>query len=456
MRLRPPRSLIVRILIAEIATIILSGALLWQVTAGLLNRTVDRFQERGLLAQAAAVLKSATMDRHGAWAVDLPAQLRPIYDTGYDGRAYVLLDESGRLLSASRFAQPQIALEAPRLDRQALFHHDQIVGLSLPSAIQGRRLWTVVTINERRPGAILDDVQRAFLLDYVGILVGLLLFLPLVNGLVIRRMVRAISRVSDRAGVIGTEALDQRLDAAGVPAEVAPLVRATNGLLDRLEASFRRQSEFSANLAHELRTPLATLKAQLDALEDRALRAQTALQIDRIVHILSQLRDLAALEDMHARALDAVDLPTIAIDVIARLAPRALADGHDLALDGVRAVSVQGNATLIELALANLIDNAIKHTPGGTHISVTVLAAGAIEVRDDGPGVATSERPIRRFWRADWNRTDGAGLGLSIVQRIMEVHGGSLEQVDTAPGACFCLRFRLLSAAVETGTARPA
>jgi signal transduction histidine kinase len=447
MKLGLPRSLIVRILIAEIVTILVSAVLLWQVTAGLLSRTVDRFQERGLLAQAAAVLKSAATDDRGAWTVDLPAQLRPIYDTGYDGRAYVLLDENGRLLCASRFAQPRIARDAPRLDHQALFHQDQIVGLSLPTTIMGRRLWTVVTINEQRPGAILDDIQRAFLLDYVGILIALLLCLPLVNGLVIRRMVRAISRVSERAGVIGTQALDQRLDEAGMPVEVAPLVRATNGLLDRLEGSFRRQSEFSANLAHELRTPLATLKAQLDALQDQAVRAQTALQIDRIVHILSQLRDLAALEDMHARAVDAVDLPTIAIDVIARLAPRALAEGHALAFDGETPVAVRGNSILIELALANLIDNAIKHTPGGTHISVAVWEGGTIEVRDDGPGVATSEQSARRFWRADWSRTDGAGLGLSIVQRIMDVHGGSLEQIDTATGACFRLRFQPFSGA---------
>jgi signal transduction histidine kinase len=105
---------------------------------------------------------------------------------------------------------------------------------------------------------------------------------------------------------------------------------------------------------------------------------------------------------------------------------------------------VQGNATLIELALSNLIDNAIKHTPAGTNISVAISGAGSIEVRDDGPGVSSvpGAQPIRRFWRADWNRTDGAGLGLSIVQRIMDVHGGSVEHVRERRGACFRLKFR--------------
>jgi len=444
MKLRLPRSLIARILLAEIATILLAAILLWQVTASLLGRTVDRFQERGLVTQAAAVIRATSVDDRQRWHVDLPNQLKPIYDTGYDGRAYALLDADGRLLATSRFAQPHIAASAPRAPRQALFHQDQITGLSLPATIAGRRIWTVVTINERGPGAILDDVARAFLLDYVGILIGMLLLLPLANGLVIRRMVRAITRVSERAGAIGTQALDQRLNEGGLPSEIAPLVHATNELLDRLEASFRLQSEFSANIAHELRTPLATLKAQLDALESEALRTQTGLQIDRIAHILSQLRDLAALEDLNARSLAEVDLPAIAIDVIARLAPRALASGHHLAFEGATDVFVQGNATLIELALANLVDNAIKHTPAGTHVVIASTGAGCIEVRDDGPGVsaAHSEQMIRRFWRADWSRTDGAGLGLSIVQRIMDVHGGGFRHVDTIKGACFRLQFR--------------
>lgn len=442
MRRWPPRSLIGRILLAEIATILLAAILLWQVTSGLLSDTVDRFQQRGLIAQAAAVIRATSVDDRAAWGVSLPSQLKPIYDTGYDGRAYALLDAEGRLLAASRFAQPQVATVAPREARQALFHHDRITGLSLPAIIAGRRIWTVVTINEREPGAILDDVARAFLLDYVGILVGLLLLLPLVNGLIVRRMVRAITRVSERAGVIGTQALDRRLNEEGLPSEVAPLVHATNGLLNRLEASFRLQSEFSANLAHELRTPLATLKAQLDALDDEALRMQTGLQVDRIVHILSQLRDLAALERLDAGSLARIDVSAIAIEVIARQAPRALAERHDIAFEGRTGLIVQGNATLIELALTNLIDNAIKHTPAGTQIVVSA-AAGSIEVRDDGPGVSSAQsgQIIRRFWRADWSRSDGAGLGLSIVQRIMDVHGGRFEHVETAAGAHFRLQF---------------
>ncbi|WBO21398.1 sensor histidine kinase [Sphingomonas abietis] len=442
MRIRPPRSLIARILLAEIAIILLAALLLWQVTAELLDRTVDRFQERGLSEQAFAVLHAASIDRRGRWFVQLPVQLQPIYSTGYDGRGYMLLDPAGRQLTSSRFSQPQIALSAPRPGHQSLFHRGEITGLSLPAVIAGRQVWIVVTLNEQGPGAIIDDVVRAFLLDYVGILFGLLLLLLTVNGLVLTRMVRAVTLVSTAAKGIGTRALDRRLDESGVPLEIAPLVRATNDLVDRLEASFRLHTEFSANLAHELRTPLATLKAQLDGIEDPQLKIRTGLQIDRIAHILSQLRDLAALEDMGPNQTDSIDLAAIAIEVIARIAPRAMMDGHNLAFVGDAKVIVQGNAMLVDLALTNLVDNAIKHTPGGTLITVEARQA-TVSVSDNGPGVSVAQADLltRRYWRADWERTDSAGLGLSIVQRIMDVHGGKLDLELLPVGALFRLDF---------------
>lgn len=442
MRIRAPRSLIARILLAEIATILLAGLLLWQVTVGLLGRTVDHFQERALSGQASAVLRATSIEADGTWSVRLPAQLQPIYDTGYDGRAYTLLDPAGKPLSSSRFGQVQMASSAPRFGRQSLFHRGNVIGLSLPATIAGHRIWIVVTLNEQGPGAIIDDVVHAFLLDYVGILVILLLLLPTVNGMVLTHMVRAITRVSEAAKGIGTRALDRRLDETHVPLEITPLVRATNDLVDRLETSIRLHTEFSANLAHEIRTPLATLKAQLDGIEDDHLKMRTGLQIDRIAHILSQLRDLAALEDMGPNQTDSIDLAAIAIEVIARMVPRAMAEGHSLAFVGDDRMIVQGNAMLVDLALTNLVDNAIKHTPGGTLITVEAGQA-SVAVQDNGPGVSVAQADLltRRYWRADWERTDGAGLGLSIVQRIMDVHGGKLELERLPVGTAFRLNF---------------
>lgn len=442
MRIGLPRSLIARVLLAEIITILLASLLLWQTTAGLLGRTVYRFQERGLTSQAFAVLRATSLVGQDRWSVQLPAQVRPIYDTGYDGRAYMLLDSRGRVLSASRFNQPEIASSVPRLAERTLFHRGDVFGLSLPASLSGRSVWIVVTLNERGPGAIIDDVARAFLWDYLGIPLGLLLLLPVVNGLLLKHMVRTISLVSTAAKNIGTREFDRRLDETGLPLEVTPLVRATNDLLDRLQASFRLQMEFSANLAHEIRTPLATLKAQLDALEDDGLRVRTGHQIDRIAHILSQLRDLAALEDMSTSQTERIDLSSIAVEVIARMAPRAVAERHHLAFAGDEEIVVRGNATLIDLALTNLVDNAIKHTPRGTTVTVEACRSSLV-VKDDGPGVVSADADLltKRYWRADWSRTDSAGLGLSIVQRIMDVHGGRLELEVPGPGAVFRLVF---------------
>ena len=443
MKLRGPRSLIGRILLSEGLIILIAGILLWQLTAGLLRRTADRIETRGLEAQASLVEQGVTLAGGDRLAVRLPLQLKPIYDTGYDGRAYALLDIAGHVLTASRFAPIDIAAEVPREPVPAPFHRGDVIGLSLPRQIAGRNIWVVVTLNEQGPGAIVDDVARAFLVGYIGILAGLLLLLPMVNGFVVRHMVRAVKRVSREASLIGNRGFDQRLDEGGLPSEVVPLVQATNGLVDRLEASLRRQSEFSANVAHELRTPLATLKAQVDALEDDALRKQIDMQIDRLSHILSQLRDLSGLEEVSTDKLASVDLVELAIGRLAEFGPKAVTSGHTLALEGDQVVTVAGNVLLIELALSNLVDNAIKHTPEGTRIVVHASKDGWISVSDDGPGVSTSHtgQVTRRFWRADWNRVDGAGLGLSIVQRIMDMHGGQIELRPSSKGAAFRLTF---------------
>lgn len=443
MRIRAPRSLIVRILLVEIATILLASILLRQTTATLVSSTINRFQKRNLTSQAVAVVRTTDVVRDGKWVVRLPAELEPIYDTGYDGRAYALLDASGRILSASRFSQPRIVTQAPRLDHEVLFRREHVIGLSLPTSVKTHKIWVVVTLNEQGPGAIVDDIAHAFLAEYLEILLGLLFLLPIINVLAVRHMIGAIKKVSERARSIGTRALDRRLEETGIPSEVAPLVHATNELLDGLEASFRRQSEFSANVAHELRTPLATLRAQIDSLTDDDMRVRLGVQIDRVSHILSQLRDLAALEEADVHSFQPVDLVQSAMEKAAELGPKAIRCGYKLALEGDKSVQIMGNALLIELALGNLIANAIKHTPSNTQITIRAVAPGSIFVSDNGPGVVADQSDYvgKRFWRADWTRTDSAGLGLSIVARIMDVHGGTLKLMPSPIGANFRLLF---------------
>ncbi len=443
-----PRSLTARILLAEVMAIAVVIVVLPLLTVSLLHRTMRDYQARDLTAQGRAI--AAGLERSGgAVRVHLPPALAAAYAAAYDGRGFALLDAGGRVLPASAATIP--ADRVPRRTAPARFDLPPLTGVSLPVTSGHARLWVVVIQDQAEPGAILDDVVDAFLWRYLAFLVAVLALLPLVNSLLIQRLVRAVGRVSRRAATIGPDTLDLRLDERDLPAEVASLVHATNGLLARLGHSFASQREFIGNVAHELRTPLAALKIELDRVADADARAALHRSLDRVSHVVSQVRDLAGLETLEAGSRQAFDLCEVAREAIEDLAPEVYAVGDSIDLVAPDApVVVTGEPTLARLALGNLLSNATRHTPPGTSVSVVITPDGAVSVTDTGPGIASEARPLvaRRFWRADQRRSDTAGLGLSIVGRIMEVHGGAFE-VSSAPsgGAQFRLRFPLAARA---------
>jgi signal transduction histidine kinase len=319
------------------------------------------------------------------------------------------------------------------------------VVLSLPVGTDRQRYWIVVSQNEAFPGAIVDDVARRFLWRYSVILVGVLALLPLVNALSIARLTRVVRRTSHQASAIGPETPGIRLNEANLPVEIRDLVSATNRLIDRLETSLARQRQFVSNLAHELKTPLATLKIELETVADGEQPHQVTQSIKRVDHVISQMRDLAELETLDRARLAPIDLVQLTQRLIGEMTPFIYQQRHEVELVSAAAsVVVNGNETLLELALRNLIANAVQHTPDKTRITVEVAASSRLTVADDGPGITTEHQKMMtsRFWRADQSRSDNAGLGLSIVERICEVHGASLE-VGTSPqgGASFSIDF---------------
>lgn len=445
MKLRWPRSLIARILLAEIVTILLVAILLPVLMVHVLHHTTAAYQDQTLEAQARLIASSVEQDGKGGWHVRLSDAQSALYATGYDGRAFVVVDGSDHVLVSSPFAQALPKRTEPHRNSLTSFHTGQIVGISLPAQLSGTRLWVIVSQDQNGPGAILDDISRSFLTHYLWILLPVLLVLPLINSLAVGRLVIGVRRVSESAAAIDAHSLHVRLDDAHVPAEVAPLVTATNRLIDRLEGGFRQQGEFVANVAHELRTPLATLRLTLESVQDDMIRPVLDRQVERLSHVLSQLRDLAALEGPSMVEMLPIDLRALAIQCISDLAPGIIEHRHDIEFRcDAQTIPMTGNAALIELALVNLISNATRHTPTGTTIIVAAGPGATISVEDDGPGIATidPDHLTRRFWRADTTRTDSAGIGLSIVRRIVDVHRGRLEiGASAAGGAAFTMLF---------------
>jgi len=255
---------------------------------------------------------------------------------------------------------------------------------------------------------------------------------------------RPLRRLSHLAAEIGPSTIHARLPVASAPREVAPLVEAFNAMLDRLETGWRAQRNFSANAAHELRTPLAILRTQVESLLEADERRAASEEFERLGRLIAQLLALAEAEGGALGQMSRFDLVALSRDVASDMASFVLSSGRTLGFDSaLESFMIEGQADLAETALRNLLENAIRHTPVGVEILVTINAEGLVCVSDDGPGVPAEveARLFERFSRGD-PQGSGAGLGLSIVRQIMERHGGTVRLAAAHRGACFELDFR--------------
>lgn len=228
-----------------------------------------------------------------------------------------------------------------------------------------------------------------------------------------------------------------RIDTSRIPAEALPFTDAVNDLLARLDDAAARQEAFAADVAHELRTPLAVLSLELDRLEGpdaNRLKGDVAA----MRRLIDQLMLLAQIDAATAAQIvpETVPLTKVATEVVSLLAPGVIAAGKTITLETeTESPLVRGRSEAIGAALRNLIENAVRATPLGGVVRVQVGPGPLIRVRDEGPGLSSDRLHdlVQRHSRADHASKDGAGLGLAIVERIMAAHGGTLT---TDPAMC--------------------
>jgi two-component system sensor histidine kinase QseC len=311
------------------------------------------------------------------------------------------------------------------------------------------RVYTLNLFNENfrihvaRSLSIIEAQVNEFVVD---VLRPLLLALPLfgILWLVVHRGLEPLHHVSRLIAERDYRHLNPVL-VDGIPEESSRLVDEINALLSRLRSSIERNSRFTADVAHELRTPIAGMLVQLqsdDAELDATQRAQIITKVrsglEHLGHVVNQLLVLASIEpERIRRSFEAADLAAITGDMMSELSPLALEKNIEIELDACEPAYVLGNQELLGVMISNLVNNAIKFTPEGGHILVEITNATngiSLSVKDNGTGIP-EDKKVWVFERLNrLSEGGGRGLGLSIVKEICQLHQATVSLHDRSDG----------------------
>lgn len=418
------------------------GSLRVQLFAGLTAVIVVTGAIGGLFAyrwayDEAIELQDATLIQTGRFAGAAGVSIPPPRG-GIDSENELSLIELG--------AMPRGAADDRRLWALADGLHDATYdGLPIRVLLQTRDNNSRFAIAQH--ASIRDETARGMALRTLVPIAALIPCLMLVTALVITRALRPMARMADE--------LDRRaaddvtpLPVDGMAGELRPFVVSINGLFERIKLLMGQQRRFIADAAHELRTPITALSLQADNLDpvdmpDAARERITTLKqgMRRTRRLLDQLLTLARHDGGTTRTFGAVALDQIAKEVAADVLPEAARQSIDLGFDVVMSVSVAGDPVMLGSVIRNLVDNALRYTPTGGWIDLSVFEVGGCavcRVEDNGPGIAPDDldRVFEPFNRGHNPIGDGSGLGLSIVQRIVTQLNGSimLENIASPAG----------------------
>jgi signal transduction histidine kinase len=443
------QSILSRIVILHIVAVVITSILMSVGLSWLLSYATNNIHNQAMQEQANAVAEHLRIGPDGQLQLNLPSDLLGLYSPEYGRYSYAVIDEHGAVLFSSY------------KDQSALFPADQrwgeveflqqrrgsatVSGASVSKTIGDRTVRVQAGEDLANRDVLTDDIVADFYRDVGWITLPILLVLLITDIAIFRRALRPLREASDIAAEIGPARPGLRLPTKEIPREVRPLVSAVNLGLDRLEEGFKIQRDFTADAAHELRTPLSILRTRIDVLEDTEIREALRHNVEGMAHIVGQLLDIAELDAVAIDPSETADLQSVAAEVAEFVAPLALAQGKDVALSGAsEPVWVKGSAEMLSRAIRNLAENAINHTAPGSTVEFVVEDNGKVSVLDQGPGIAEHERKLifRRFWRRDRRKAGSTGLGLSIVQRIAELHSATITVENRRPnGACFSLQF---------------
>lgn len=429
----------------------------WRTALAAVNTAYDR----SLLAVARAVADRVEF-RGGHVAVEVPYVALDFFESDQRGRVFYRVGGlEGDFVSGwdDLPAPPKGVPRSEDYFALAHFYDDRyrgeavrVVALHHPVFDERPRGMALVQVAETL--ASREALTRRLLLDTVVRQLFLVALAALVIVVVVRVAFRPLGRL--RADLDARTAGDlSPIDPSGAPKEVGALVAGMNDYVGRLRGTLERQERFIADASHQLRTPLAVLRAQAGLAlreEDPARLRETLAAMDAsvgdTVHLANQLLTRArAQHGIATPAFADLDLAAVAREACLDLGAGAVAKRIDLEFEGEQGVPMRGDPTLMRELVKNLVDNAIRYTPEGGRVTVRLTAPGeapAIEVEDSGEGVAEAdrERIFDPFHRLASSKQPGVGLGLSIVRDIARAHGAEIELADGAGGIGLRVRVR--------------
>jgi len=434
------KSIISRIVILHVIAVAITSILMSLALSWLLNLATNNIHNKAMEEQATSLAHHLVAQADGSLSLELPPDLLGLYSQPYGRYSYAVVDDSGNALFSSLKDQAPIFPADPRAAAVQFLETRKgdaaISGASIRRVVGTKTVWIQAAEDLANRDVLIDDIVADFFKNVGWITLPILLVLLATDIAIFRRALLPLRQASEIAQQIGPARTDVRLPVDDIPSEVRPLV-SVNQALDRLDQGFRVQREFTADAAHELRTPLTILRTRVDTLEDQRIAIALHQDIEAMSRIVGQLLDIAELDAFMIDPLETADLRGVCAEVAEFIAPLALEQGREIALLGAETpMWVKGNAEMMKRAIRNLAENAIKHAPPDTVVEFVVEENGTVRVRDRGPGISEEERELifRRFWRRDRSQQGSTGLGLSIVQRIVELHGATIAVENRVSG----------------------
>ena len=439
-------SLGLKVLVAYVVGALLSIAL--AVVAAVWMVEHDMLADLELRERVGTLVNKIKFDASGKpIELDASGEDHWLYDSLPHEAAYRVLDAAGNVALVSKAGEAFWPLgSVPRLERDGfVFQRNGMTlhGATEPFDHQGRQWYLQFATSER----VMKLVQHTFALPYMGIGIGifsavLIVAFGLCAYITLQYALKPLRDISEAAAAISHRSLHARLQTEAMPAEISPLVASFNQVLERLERGYRVQQEFLDKAAHELKTPLALIRAQIelggDGAHDRDALLSDVAYMTRQVQQLLLLAEASEVQNYHFAPVRVQEIADEAVSYLQRVAEAA--DVHlTVSAAGGDVMWTADRGALFTL-LKNLLENAIQHAPAKTAVCVAIQDE-TVTVRDCGPGVDAAQLPrlFERFWRGAHRRDHGAGLGLAICQEIALAHGWRITAERADPGLLFRL-----------------